>query len=140
MTFSYKLYTICLKIFLFNLFIWAALGLHCYTQAFSSCTESGLLFFKVHGLLAAAASPVAAHRLWGVRASVGAAHGLSCPTVCGIFLDQGSNPFPLHKQVDSYHWTIREVQYIIFLKTFSNKLKQVCKNVLLEKVKQISKV
>ena len=26
---------------------------------------------------------------------------LSCPRACGIFLDQGSNPSPLHWQVDS---------------------------------------
>ena len=96
MTFSYKLYTICLKFFLFNLFVWAVLGLQCYTQTFSSCTESGLLSFEVHGLLAVVASLAAEHRLWGVQASGGAVHGLSCPTACGIFLDQGSNPFPLH--------------------------------------------
>ena len=30
-----------------------------------------------------------------------AAHGLSCSTACGIFLDQGSNPCPLHWHVDS---------------------------------------
>ena len=29
------------------------------------------------------------------------AHGLSCSTSCGIFLDQGLNPCPLHWQVDS---------------------------------------
>ena len=29
-------------------------------------------------------------------------HGLSGSTACGIFLDQGSNPCPLHWQVDSY--------------------------------------
>ena len=29
------------------------------------------------------------------------AHGLSCPAACGIFPDQGSNPCPLHWQVDS---------------------------------------
>ena len=29
------------------------------------------------------------------------AHGLSCSTACGIFLDQGSNPRPLHWQADS---------------------------------------
>ena len=29
------------------------------------------------------------------------AHGLSCSAACGIFLDQGSNPCPLHWQVDS---------------------------------------
>ena len=27
--------------------------------------------------------------------------GLSCPMACGIFPDQGSNPCPLHWQVDS---------------------------------------
>ena len=29
------------------------------------------------------------------------AHGLSCSVACGIFPDQGSNPCPLHWQVDS---------------------------------------
>ena len=33
--------------------------------------------------------------------SVVVAHGLSCSTSCGIFPDQGSNPCPLHWQVDS---------------------------------------
>ena len=28
-------------------------------------------------------------------------HGLSCPAACGIFLDQGWNLCPLHKQVGS---------------------------------------
>ena len=35
-------------------------------------------------------------------ASVGVVHGLSCPTVHGIFLDQGVNMSPLHWQADSY--------------------------------------
>ena len=30
-----------------------------------------------------------------------AAHGLSCPTAYGIFLEQGSNPRPPHWQADS---------------------------------------
>ena len=30
-----------------------------------------------------------------------AVHGLSCSTACGIFLDQGLNPCPLHRQVFS---------------------------------------
>ena len=34
-------------------------------------------------------------------ASVVVAHGISCSTACGIFLGQGSNPCPLHWQVDS---------------------------------------
>ena len=37
----------------------------------------------------------------GTWASVVVAHGLSCSAVCGIFLDQGSNPCPLHWQADS---------------------------------------
>ena len=52
--------------------------------------------------------------LQGVRASVVAAlgpqspgsvvvaHEFSCSLTCGIFLDQGLNPCPLHWQVDSY--------------------------------------
>ena len=31
-----------------------------------------------------------------------AAHRLSCSEACGIFPDQGSDPCPLHWQVDSY--------------------------------------
>ena len=31
-----------------------------------------------------------------------AAHGLSCPTAYGIFLDQGSNPRPPHWQADRF--------------------------------------
>ena len=41
----------------------AALGLCCCTWASSSCSEQGLLFVVVHGLLTAVASLVADHRL-----------------------------------------------------------------------------
>ena len=41
----------------------AALGLRCCTRAFSSCSERGLLFVAVHGLLIAVASLVAEHGL-----------------------------------------------------------------------------
>ena len=37
-------------------------------------------------------SAVAAPRLWSTR-SVVVAHRLSCSEACGIFLDQGSNPW-----------------------------------------------
>ena len=43
-----------LLFFFFNKFIYlflAALGLRCCVQAFSSCSEWGLLFVAVHGLL-----------------------------------------------------------------------------------------
>ena len=33
--------------------------------------------------------------------SVTVAHGPSCSAACGIFPDQGSNPYPLHWQEDS---------------------------------------
>ena len=47
------------KIYLFL----AALGLHCCVRAFSSCSEQGLLFVAVRGLLIAVASLVAEHGL-----------------------------------------------------------------------------
>ena len=57
-------------------------------------------------------SLVAVHRLlmpfllWStsstVQASVVVVHGLICPPACGIFLDQGLNPCPLHWQLDSH--------------------------------------
>ena len=55
----------------------AALGLCCCVQVFSSCSEQGLLFDAVRGLLIVVASPVAEHQLQGVWASVVVARGLS---------------------------------------------------------------
>ena len=54
--------------FLINLFIYLflflpALGLRCRARAFSSCSEQGLLFIAVRGLLIAVASLVAEHGL-----------------------------------------------------------------------------
>ena len=42
----------------------AALGLRCCARAFSSCSERGLLFVAVHGLLIAVASLVAEHEFF----------------------------------------------------------------------------
>ena len=96
-----------------TLFILAVLGLHCFAQHFSSFSEKGFL---------SSCDARASHRggfsccragLWGAWASVFAAlglrstgsavvvHVLSSPVARGIFLDQGSNPCPLHRQVDS---------------------------------------
>ena len=41
----------------------AVLGLCCCVQAFSTCSEQGLLFVAVCGLLIVVASPVAEHGL-----------------------------------------------------------------------------
>ena len=52
--------------FFFSKFIYlflAVLGLPCCARAFSSCSERGLLFVVVHGLLMAVASLVVEHGL-----------------------------------------------------------------------------
>ena len=49
--------------FLFIYLFLAALGLHCCTWAFSSCSERGLHFIVVCGLLVAVAALVAEHGL-----------------------------------------------------------------------------
>ena len=75
--------------------------LTCCERFFSGHSdEQGLLLVAARGLLIPAASLAAEHRS-SVWASVAAARGLSCPTACGIFLDQGLNPRPLHWQVES---------------------------------------
>ena len=108
-----------LFIYLCLIYSLAALDLCCCMRAFSSCGEWGLLFVVVCGLIVVA-SLVAEHglqacglqQLWrtgsvvvarGLQStgSVVVAHRLSCSTACGIFLDQGSNPSPLHQQADS---------------------------------------
>ena len=105
---------------LFIYLFMAGLGLCCCAQAFSSCSEQGLFFVAVHELPIAVASLIAEHRLQarglqqlqhmgsavvarGLQSagSVIVAHGFSCSTACGIIPDQGSNPCPLHWQVDS---------------------------------------
>ena len=71
----------------------------------SLVTVCGLLIAKAslvleHGLQGMKASAVAAHWLQSVG-SVVVAHGLSCPSVYGILLDQGLNLCLLHWQADS---------------------------------------
>ena len=57
--------------FYFNLFVFlffvAVLGLCCCVRAFSSCSEWGLLFVAVQGLLIVVASLVAGYRLQACR-------------------------------------------------------------------------
>ena len=79
------------------------LGLLCCTDfsLVSECRDSSLVV--VHGLLIAVASFVAEHvgsvaEAPGFKSicSIVVARGLCCSTVCGIFLNQGSNPCPIH--------------------------------------------
>ena len=53
---------LCITLFFlkFTYLFLSALGLHCCTRAFSSCSERGVLFVAVRGLLTAVASLVAA--------------------------------------------------------------------------------
>ena len=57
------LFLIFLFYFIFIYLFLVALGLRCCMQAFSSCSEQGLLFVVVRGFLIAVASLVAEHRL-----------------------------------------------------------------------------
>ena len=45
--------------------------------------------------------------------SVVVVSGLSCSTARGIFPDHGRNLCPLHRQVDSLHWTTKEVLHCV---------------------------
>ena len=74
--------------------VFTLLGLRCC--GFSLVAASGgYSLVVVGGLLIAVVSLVAVH------GSVDVATRFRCPMAHGIFLDQGSNPSPLHWQVDS---------------------------------------
>ena len=89
-------YFIFLMLFPFIWLLWvfpAACGL-------SLVVECGLLFFAVLRLLIVVAS---CRRAWalGEQASVAVVHRLSCPMAYRTLQEQGSNPYPMHWQVDS---------------------------------------
>ena len=86
-----------LKIYLFIL---AALGLHCWVWAFSTCSEQGLLSSCC--AWASHCCGFSCHGAWalGPQPSVFGAQGPSCPEACGLFPEQGSNPCALNQQVD----------------------------------------
>ena len=92
---------------IFNKFIYvlflAALGLRCFARTFSSCYKWEQLFIGVHKLLTycSGISCCRAQAL-GTQTSVVMECGLRCHTACGIFLDQGSNLWPLNWQADSH--------------------------------------
>ena len=80
----------------------AVLGLCCFMRAFSSCSERGLLFLVVRGLLIAVASLVAEHglqarglqQLW-LAGSVVVARGLSsCGSRAQLLHDMWDLPGP----------------------------------------------
>ena len=95
----------------------AALGLCCCVQAFSSCGEQGLLLFvSVYELLI---RWLLLLQITGSRHvdSEAVAPLLTCSVPCGIFLDQGLNPCPLHWQADSSTVPPRKSNKLLFLNT-----------------------
>ena len=90
----------CLLVCLLSLFIslfLAALGLCCCMQTFSSFGEQGLLFLAVRRLPIVMASL----ECGSFGASVISARRLCFCSAYGIFLNQESNPCPLHWQAES---------------------------------------
>ena len=96
------------------------LGLHCCVGFSLVRACGGYALVALHGLLIAVASLIEEHGALGMRASVVAAHALSCCSsralehrlivvehrlsccaAYGIFLDQGLNLYLLHWPVDS---------------------------------------
>ena len=77
-----------------------------YKQAFSSCSEKGLLFLEMRGLVVVPSLVVeTGSRYSGLRSSGSGAlgpdsevvvHRLSCSSACAVFPDQGLNLCPLH--------------------------------------------
>ena len=88
-TYKFQWLTNFLKIYLF----FAALGLHCCTKAFSSCSQRGYSWVLVASLVA--------KQTPGAQASVIAARGPSSSEAYGICPDQGSTLSPLHWQADT---------------------------------------
>ena len=79
----------------------AARPFYLFLAALDLVAARGLFSSGDTGALVLVASLVGEQRLWGAQASVVVAHRLCCPTACGIFPDQGSNPCPLRWQADS---------------------------------------
>ena len=85
----------------FNIYLFmAVLGLRFCARALSSCGKWGHSSSWCVGL--SLSRPLLLRSTGSRRAgSVIVVHGPSCSAACGIFLDQGSNPCPLHWQADS---------------------------------------
>ena len=110
-------YIVC---FLINLFIVVVLGLHCCTQAFSSCSEWRLLFSVVFGFLIAVASRCR-EQAFQHRLSSWAPWAVAAPRHVGSFPDYGLDSHPQHCKADSYHCTIREVLTVLISRSREGK-------------------
>ena len=86
--------------FLF-LFIFWLHGVFVAARGLSLIAASGATLQMLHSASRCGGFFCCGARALGLRASVAVAHGFSSSAACGIFLDQGSNLCPLHRQVDS---------------------------------------
>ena len=111
-TFLFFFFQITCAFKTFYLFIWLCWVFTAECRLSLAAVSGGYSLVAVCGLLIAAASLVAEHRLQGIEASVVVVPGLSCPEACGIFLDQGSNWCPQYQTGRRIlnHLTTREVQ------------------------------
>ena len=96
----------------------AVLGLRGFFQAFSSCGQQELL--SGCGVRAFHCSVFSCCRAWalGHVGSVVVALGLVAPA-CGIFPDQGLNPWPLHWQAESSPLDHQESPHLSHVGCFS---------------------
>lgn len=95
------------------------LGHHCCVVFSLVASSRGCSLLAVQELLSGGCSCC---RVWalGAGASVAVACGFSCAEEYGIFPDQRSNPCLMHWQVNSIHWTTREVRKISLLIVMMN--------------------
>ena len=84
----FKILPCFIRVFIWLL--WLCLG--CWAWAFPGWGWRGCSLVAACGLLIAGAFLIAEQGLQGTDSTV-VAHGLSCPRACGIFQDQGSNPW-----------------------------------------------
>ena len=75
----------------------------------SSCGRPGLLSVRCSGSSHGRGVSYCGAWALGTQASAVAAHRLSCPMACGLFLDQGSNICPLQCRRTLNHCATREV-------------------------------
>ena len=85
-----------LDFFFFNSWLyWAFLAVQ---GLFSNCSDRGLLSGCSGRASHSGGFSCCGTEALGATASVVVVFGFSCPIACGILLDQGSNPWPLHRR------------------------------------------
>ena len=87
--------------YIYTYLFFAVLGLCFYAQAVSSCSTQGIHFSCSAQASHCGGFSCCRGQALGRLSFSSCARGFSCSLVCGIFLDQRSNPCTLHWLVDS---------------------------------------